>query len=288
FDVIGTGSLTEVIERWVGADVLRWYIAQVTDHEIVVEATFSEGEPQEPAEGLADRRHYPGKSVALSIIPTGVGCELGGYAGDAAPATNLLAATVDYLVTNPNAVNASNFISLDDNVLYTEGLCIDRFVKGEVDLAVPYANRVGLVIEKSSPGELDMIYNVVNTVRAVHGVDIVDCVVTVDHPEVLFAACERLIQQGATALAITTRIQDVSAEDHARHFAGEYPNPLGGVEAVLSHLVVRRFRLPAAHAPLVNSKDLELEHEIVDARGAGEMASASGLACTLIGLRRAP
>jgi hypothetical protein len=33
---------------------------------------------------------------------------------------------------------------------------------------------------------------------------------------------------------------------------------------------------------------LDLDHDGVDARGAGEMASASGLACTLIGLRRAP
>jgi len=38
----------------------------------------------------------------------------------------------------------------------------------------------------------------------------------------------------------------------------------------------------------MNCKDLDLSHPIVDARGAGEMSSVSRLACTLIGLRRAP
>ncbi|HEY0783681.1 MAG TPA: DUF3326 domain-containing protein, partial [Thermoanaerobaculia bacterium] len=296
FDVIGAGSLAEIVERWVGKDALRWYIAQVTDQEIVVEATFVAGGLRQAAAGIEDRPHHPGKTVVLSLIPTGVGCELGGYAGDAAPATNLLAATADYLVTNPNAVNASNFISMADNVLYTEGLCIDRFVRGEVDLAVPFANRIGLVIEKSSPADLDVIYNVVNAVRAIHGVEIVDCVITdepvgsrcvkngsgayvgtVDHPEVLLAACSKLLEKGANAIALTTRIQDIAPEHHALHFSGGCPNPLGGAEAILSHLVVDRFEVPAAHAPLVNSHDLDLSHDIVDARGAGEIASASGL-----------
>jgi Protein of unknown function (DUF3326) len=307
FDVIGAGSIAGVIEQWVGREALRWYIAQVTDDEIVVEATFYDGEIFESTEGIESRSRFPGRSAVVSIVPTGVGCNLGGYAGDAAPATNLLAATTDYLVTNPNAVNASNFISMDDNVLYTEGLCIDLFMKGAVDLHVPYANRVGLIVEKSSPESLDVVFNIVNTVRAVHGVEIVDVVVTpepigshcienasgafvgtVDRPQVLFDACEKLLRQGVNAIAVTTNIQDLPPEEYVKHFEGEYPNPLGGVEAIISHLVVNRFQVPAAHAPMINLKDLELVHSVVDARGAGEMASVSGLACTLIGLRRAP
>jgi len=305
FDVIGTESVAQVIERWIGKDALRWYIAQVTDSEIVVEATFFDGEMFQPEE--ADRPWHPGKSVVVSIIPTGIGCDLGGYAGDAAPATNLLAAAADYLVTNPNAVNASNFISMADNLLYTEGLCIDLFMKGLVDLHVAHGNKVGLIIEKSSPAHLDVVFNVVNAVRAVYGVNIVDCVVTdqpigshcvenasgafvgtVDRPDVVFDACERLIRKGANAIAITTNIQDLPPDEYVKHFDGEYPNPLGGVEAVISHLIVNRFQIPAAHAPMLNLKELELTDIVVDARGAGEMASASGLACTLIGLRRAP
>jgi hypothetical protein len=307
FDVIGAESIAGVIENWVGPDALRWYIAQVTDDEIVVEATFYDGEMFEPAEGAESRGRFPGRSAAVSIVPTGVGCNLGGYAGDAAPATNLLAATVDYLITNPNAVNASNFISMDDNVLYTEGLCIDLLMKGAVDLHIPYANRIGLIVEKTSPESLDVVFNIVNTVRAVHGVEVADVVVTeeaigshcvendsgafvgtVDRPQVLFDACERLLRRGVNAIAVTTNIQDLPPENYVKHFEGEYPNPLGGVEAIISHAIVNRFQVPSAHAPMLNCKDLDLLHSIVDARGAGEMASVSGLACTLIGLRRAP
>ncbi len=306
-NVIGTGSIAQVIERWVGKDALRWYISQVTDTEIVVEATFADGYLDELEEDAGPRAWSPGKTVVVSIIPTGIGCDLGGYAGDAAPASNLLAATADYLVTNPNAVNASNFISMADNLLYTEGLAIDLFMKGAVDLHVPFANRVGLIIEKSEPEQLDVVFNVVNTVRAVYGIDIVDCLITdqrigsrcvenasgayvgtVDRPDVLLDAAERLIRKGANAVAVTTNIQDLPPDNYVKHFDGEYPNPLGGVEAVISHLLVNRFQVPAAHAPMINCKDLDLTHSVVDARGAGEMASVSGLACVLIGLRRAP
>jgi hypothetical protein len=309
FEVIGAEpSIAQVIERWIGKDALRWYISQITDSEIVVEATFFDGHLAELEEEDAGPRSWnPGKSVVVSIIPTGIGCDLGGYAGDAAPATNLLAATADYLVTNPNAVNASNFISMADNLLYTEGLAIDQFMKGRVDLHIPYANRVGLIIEKSEPEQLDVVFNVVNTVRAVYGIDIVDCLITdqrigsrcvenasgayvgtVDRPDVLLDAADRLIRQGANAIAVTTNIQDLPPDNYVKHFDGEYPNPLGGVEAVISHLLVNHFQIPAAHAPMINCKELDLTHSIVDARGAGEMASVSGLACVLIGLRRAP
>ena len=87
FDVIGAGSIAEVVERWVGRDALRWYIAQITDEEIVVEATYYEGEIFESSEGIEGRRRFPGRSVVLSIVPTGVGCSLGGYAGDGKPKT---------------------------------------------------------------------------------------------------------------------------------------------------------------------------------------------------------
>src|SRR5262249_5582204 len=40
-------------------------------------------------------------------------------------------------------------------------------------------------------------------------------------------------------------------------------------------------------APLMNLKQLDLRHNIVDARAAGEFASWSGLACILVGLRKA-
>lgn len=302
-----TKTLPERIERLVGDTALRWYIAHVSGDEVLVEATSYTEAVGRPA-GQVERRYCSDKSVALSIIPTGIGCDIGGYAGDAAPVTNLLASSVDYLITNPNAVNASDFVGLDcDNIIYTDGYSIDLFCKGIANLHVPYSNKIGIVIERAENWKLDILFNLINAVRSVHGVQIEDFVITdgpigsrcvenksgtfvgtVDNPEVLFRAAEKLIKKGANAIAITSDIQDLPATNYARHFNGEYPNPVGGAEAVISYMVVNRFQVPAAHAPLMNMKQLDLRHNVVDARGSGEMASPSGLACLLVGLRRAP
>jgi len=305
-EVASFESLPEMIENLLGDKALRWYVSRIDGDEIIVEATMCD-EATGHFSGSVVGSHYPGKSAILSIIPTGVGCDIGGYAGDAAPATSLLALTADYLITNPNAVNASNFIRLDDNIVYTEGFSIDLFCQGLVNLYRPYSNRVGLIIEKTDADGLAAVFNILNTVRATHGVNITDYVVTdrpiggrcvenqsgafvgtIDNPGVLFEACEKLTARGVNAIAVTSNIQDLPAENYAKHFAGEYPNPVGGVEAIISHLITRRYQLPSAHGPLLNIKQLDLTHGIVDARGAGEMASVSGLACVLIGLQRAP
>jgi hypothetical protein len=303
---LGDRLTLEAIKRVIGPKALRWYVARASAQEITVEATLY----AEMAPGVVEETSqccYAGKTVVLHVVPTGVGCRIGGYAGDAAPVTSLLASTVDYLITNPNAVNASDFINLDPNVVYTDGYGIDWFMQGQGDLYMPYGNRVGVIIERSDESKLDVVFNVINAVRAVHGVDIAGCEVTagpvgsrcvrngsgafvgtVDHPEMLLAACDRLVAQGATAIAITTSVQDLPLDGYAQHFAGEYPNPVGGTEAVISYLVANHYRLPVAHAPLLNMKQIDLRHPVVDARGAGEMVSVSGLACTLVGLRQAP
>ncbi|HWS56526.1 MAG TPA: DUF3326 domain-containing protein [Pyrinomonadaceae bacterium] len=303
----GLDALPEAVAAAAGRPVLRWYVCEVTRDEIVCEATTcaeAVGGAAPPAGGQL----RPGRSAVVSIIPTGVGCHLGGYAGDAAPVTNLLAATADYLITNPNSVNASNFVGLNSpNIVYTDGCSLDLFARGAADLHLPHRNRVGLVIEQADAPTLDIVYNVVNAVRAVHGVNLTDIVVTegpiggrcvenqsgafvgtVDNPRVLFEACEKLIRNGVNAVAITSRIRELPLDSYVKHFDGEYPNPVGGVEAVISYLTTTRFRLPSAHAPILNLEDLDLRHNVVDARGAGEHASASGLACVLVGLRRAP
>ncbi len=299
-------GIPEYTEQVTEGRALRWYVGQITADEVVVEATVDSEKIGEFRESVEDRFH-PGRSVAVSIIPTGVGCSIGGYAGDAAPVTRLLSSAVDYLVTNPNAVNASDFAQINDNVLYTEGYCIDLLCRGRIDLYVPYANSVGVIIEKASDARLDQAFNVINAVRAVHGVDIQHCVVTdrpigsrceknetgafvgtVDHPEVLAQACESLLAKGVNAIAVTTNVQDLPFDDYALHFAGQAPNPVGGVEAIISHFIVNRYRVPSAHAPMSNIHDLALESPIVDARGAGEFSSLSGLACVLMGLAKAP
>ena len=38
----------------------------------------------------------------IFIVPTGIGCEIGGFAGDAIPVAKLLAASTGCLITHPN------------------------------------------------------------------------------------------------------------------------------------------------------------------------------------------
>lgn len=304
----GFQSLPEAVGKETGKKVLRWYVSEVTTDEIVFEATTWNGETLDENTDPVSLQYHPGKSAVLSLVPTGIGCSIGGYAGDAAPITNLLASTADYLITHPNSVNASNFIGLNSgNIVYTDGCSLDFFAQGQVNLHVPYANKVGLIIEQTDRRTLDIVFNVVNAARAVHGANITEIFVTeesiggrcienkagafvgtLDNPGVLFDACEKLIRNGVNAIALTSNIQDLPLDSYVKHFEGNYPNPVGGVEAVISYLTTTRFRVPSAHAPILNLEQLAVTNNVVDARGAGEHASASGLACVLLGLQKAP
>ena len=42
------------------------------------------------------------------IVPTGIGCEIGGHAGDANPVARLFGPCCDNLILHPNVVNASD------------------------------------------------------------------------------------------------------------------------------------------------------------------------------------
>ena len=302
-----SGGVLDAVADSQGGEPLRWFVSRADPDGITVEAT-------ECAPGSVPRESRPapppapsGKAVAISLIPTGIGCSIGGYAGDAGPASAVLAAAADLLVTNPNAVNASNFTATDPRIIYAEGYSLDLFSRGQTALYVPRANRVGVIIERAPDEALAEVFNVINVVRAVHGVEITDYLVTsrsigtrsmrhgsgayvgqIDHPEVLLDAARRLAGAGANALAVTTNVQGLVTDDYASHFAGLHPNPVGGAEAVVSHLLTRVLRLPAAHAPMINFSRDHLPARVVDARSAGEFASASGLACVLTGLRRAP
>jgi hypothetical protein len=83
-------------------------------------------------------------------------------------------------------------------------------------------------------------------------------------------------------------VQGLTAEEYTSHFNGCHPNPVGGAEAVVSHLLTRTFQVPAAHAPMLNFTESHLPAWVVDPRSSGEFVSTSGLACVLLGLRRAP
>ena len=305
-DLSGEKSLGSAIDSILGIESLRWYLSHVDGVDLVVQSThLNEGYGERQGRALCTAAVNT-TSVAVNVIPTGVGCQIGGYAGDAAPVTQLLSLAVDHLITNPNAVNASNFINISKNTLYVDGFALDLFCKGLTHLHIPRQNRIGVILDCSSSEAIDRAYNIVNSVRAVHGIDVSGIAVTdepiggrcvrndagaytgtVDNLDAVYKSCDRLIAEGASAIAVASDIMDLPKSSYTNHFGGVEPNPVGGVEAVISYAIRRRYGVPVAHAPLTNFRDFGALG-VVDARAAGEYASQSGLACVLVGLNRSP
>jgi hypothetical protein len=242
-------------------------------------------------------------------IPTGVGCEIGGHAGDAGPAARLLAATCDNLIINPNVVNASDINEMPGNALYVEGSSIDRWLAGEFDLVKTRSNRIMVIAQEhpDDPSITDLAVNTANAAVATWGARISKMVRLKDAPELKafytadglatatltnVSALENLLystQQHYDAVAITTII-DLPLDYHKKYFDGELPiNPWGGAEAVLTNWIGRVFGVPTAHAPMLESWDAwEFESGNIDPRMAAEAISCGFLHCVLKGLARAP
>jgi hypothetical protein len=93
------------------------------------------------------------------------------------------------------------------------------------------------------------------------------------------------------AVALATRITPHidTVELHRSYFGDGGPNPWGGVEAVLTHLISSVLDVPAAHAPTMSSEALRTESwGVVEPRKAAEVISTTYLFCVLKGLNKAP
>lgn len=244
--------------------------------------------------------------TAMLVVPTGLGAEVGGYAGDATPVANLLASCVDRLVTHPNVVNAASLYGARSNVWYVEGYALDRLCLDEWALRSVRSNRVGLLIDRTialDPEGLGHLLTAAEACRSVMGVGLVGWRPTdepvrtrivlnpqgastgeVDNPETLLSGARALLQEGAEAIALVVRMPDLPEAAVATYLEGGGPDPIGGLEAVLSHLVVRELGVPCAHAPY-EPPDPALD---ADPRVAAESVGYTFLPCVLEGLARAP
>jgi len=318
----GPGTWLDVVAARVadlassGAYPLRLAIVYLSDEGAVVEATVVRFDSDERAlaprleeiELIGPQRKTRSLSplVVVQVVPTGIRCEFGGYAGDACPATNLLAAAADFVVTHPNAVNASELNEMAGNVLYVEGKSLDDFLLGRLGLARTTANRVGTFIDPTGLAYLDDVENTLNAARSVAGIDCglhtilrreigvriewteAGCAVgTIQHPESLLEAVEKLIQEGADAVGGVSVIHGVTSEMFHKHLDGLIPNPSGGVEAIITHLISRIFRVPTAHAPLPYYQDVK-ERDVRNPRASAEFISTPHYFCVLKGLSKAP
>ena len=59
---------------------------------------------------------------SLLLVPTGIGCEVGGFAGDALPSARLLAAASGCLITHPNVMNGASLCWSDPRIHYVEAM----------------------------------------------------------------------------------------------------------------------------------------------------------------------
>jgi hypothetical protein len=240
------------------------------------------------------------------VVPTGIRCELGGFAGDACPATNLLSAAVDDLVTHPNAVNASDLNEAHPDVLYVEGRALDDFLLGHLGLARVRANRIGTVLDPAGRDHFGAAFGVLDAARAAAGIDCAlhteldgplgariawtprGCAAgTIENVAGLLDAVARLLDAGAQAVGGLSVIHGSTEELFAQHLKGSLPNPSGGVEAILTHLVTKLFRVPTAHAPLPYYQESK-GRDTDNPRAAAEFISTPHYFSVLKGLHRAP
>ena len=92
------------------------------------------------------------------------------------------------------------------------------------------------------------------------------------------------------ALALSTQI-DVPENYHVDYYnaRGEMINPWGGPEAIFTHAISSLYDIPAAHAPMCESREIaDLELGIIDPRMAAEDISSGYFMCVLKGLQRSP
>ena len=240
-------------------------------------------------------------NLGAFIVPTGIGASIGGFAGDAAVFAAKFAEHFN-LIVNPNVVNAGCFSGITQNMLYVEGFAIDQFFKGNISIAPHKHNKIGVIFDKAIPNDvLNVHINTINAVKTVYGIDILEPLLTeqpvgvyfenngnystggLTKPEVLLEAGENLIKKGAEALAIVCRFEADDSEDYA---TGIGVDPIGGVEAIISHFVTRELLVPCAHSPAFD--DFSISSKIVDPRCAAEYITPTFLPCILIGLNNAP
>ncbi|MGL5876897.1 MAG: DUF3326 domain-containing protein, partial [Xenococcaceae cyanobacterium] len=248
----------------------------------------------------------PPYTVVL-IVPTGVGASIGGYAGDALPVARAIASVCDRLITHPNVLNGAQLYWNLPNALYVEGYGLDKFAKSEWGLQPVHQNRIGIVFDRAIEPELRLRHlQAADATRATLGLNLTDYVLTdaplevelktaasgaswgtIGNPDSLLRAAEVLIKQAkAEAIAVVARFPDdpesLALVDY-RHGSGV--DPLAGAEAVISHLIVRQFGIPCAHAPALETLPLDVN---LSPRAAAEEIGYTFLPCVLVGLSRAP
>lgn len=233
------------------------------------------------------------------IVPTGVGAEIGGHAGDATPAARLIGSVCDRIILHPNVVNASDINEMPPNAFYVDGHMLDGFLAGDFGLQPVTANRILVAI---NPRENNShIVNAVSASRSTLGVNAE--IIVLKERLILYAEIDSrgcatgtvtgtnaLIEQvrhySFDALAIVTEI-DVPRKVAYAYFKQGGVNPWGAVESIACKPISQALRKPVAHAP-IDSGTFDDVKMVCDARMSAEFVSVAYLFCVIKGLHRAP
>lgn len=250
--------------------------------------------------------------TTVLIVPTGIGANIGGYAGDALPSARLLASVSDVLITHPNVLNGALMYWPIPNALYVEGYALDRFCTSELGLQRMHnrSNKIGLLLDAGIPHDAQIRHlQAADAARATLGLDIPFHSVTdapldityafapcelgstaswgkLGNPDALLSAATRLRNLGCDAIAIVGQFPEEEDEEHlAQYRAGNAVDAIAGAEAVISHLVSSHLNIPCAHAPALAPLPVD---ESVSPKSAAEELGYTFLSCVLVGLSRAP
>lgn len=243
------------------------------------------------------------KDTVVFIVPTGIGASIGGFAGDASPYARKIAEKCR-LIVNPNVVNAACFSGITPNMLYTEGFAVDMFFKKEIALRPALKNKIGVIFDKEIPQSmLNVHINTINAVSAVYGIENIEYELTdepvkvtfevtndgistgnLENTATLIKAGRSLVDKGCNALGVVCLFEETLDDDDYAMAGGV--DPVGGVEAIISHLLTKEFGMPVAHAPAF--KNIDISTSVVDKRAAAEYITPTFLPCILLGLHNAP
>jgi len=247
---------------------------------------------------------YNGEKLGAFIVPTGVGASIGGYAGDASVYARKFA-NKHKIIVNPNVVNAGCFSGITENMLYVEGYSLDSFFKGQINLLPSENNKIGIVYDKAIPQDvLNVHINTQNAVSTVYGVEICAYEITKQDVGVEFYltddgisvgsvkniaavedAVQKLIDKGCEAIAIVCLFDEPESENED-YCNGLGVDPVGGVEAIISHDISSKFKIPCAHSPAFI--DYQIYPQLVNSKSASEYITPTFLPCILLGLSQAP
>ncbi len=247
-----------------------------------------------------------GPYTAVVVVPTGIGAAIGGYAGDALPVARAFTSVADTVITHPNVMNGAQLYWPQPELQYVEGYALDEFAAGRWGLRPATQQRVGLLLDAAIEPELRLRHTqAADACRATLGVSVGACATTDEplgvelrmspagaswgtlaNPDALLRGAERLLADGCTAIAVVARFPDDEDEQMlAEYRAGDGVDAVGGVEAIISHLVTKRLRVPCAHAPALGPLDAEPD---LSPRACAEELGHTFLPCVLANLGRAP